>query len=317
VIRADVIGRGDLADVGERICLRCDWAGGDGWMACPTCGARLYRVPETTTREATPIPRPPVRLPREDDRVLPSVPVAARRRGRVIGGAITVAVIWIVATGVPFDRLRGSTAPGPSLAVVATPVDEPPAVNPEDAAAEKIALGFLDAYAAFDAHRAMTYLADDAELQGPIDAAIEPYQGLANTERLSRTLSLLQAVGYEQTVTSCVTAAFGSDTSVVCDFVFNAIGSDQVGRGPFAGNSFVFTIRDGAIVRASQHWNPESFAPQMWEPFAAWVSSTYPKDVAVMYLDGTLANVRLSPKSIRLWGRHTRGYIEAVKRGTA
>ena len=40
----------------------------------------------------------------------------------------------------------------------------------------------------------------------------------------------------------------------------------------------------------------------MWEPFAAWVSSMYPKDAAVRYLDGTLLRASGSrPNSIRLW----------------
>ena len=127
----------------------------------------------------------------------------------------------------------------------------------------------------------MTYVADDADLTGVIDAQVP-----ASTEGLSLMLSLLKAVGYVQTVISCEAAAFGSDTSVVCDYDFCALGSHQIGRVPFSGSSFVFTVRDGAIVRASQHWNLDKFVPQMGEPFAEWVSSTYPKDAAVMYLNG-------------------------------
>jgi hypothetical protein len=332
--------------VGERICLRCDWSGVDK-RACPRCRAPLYRVSEITTpREVTPIPRPqpqpagdpipssPLEVPQEDDSVLPAVTLAASRRWWVIVGAFTAAALWIVATSGPFDRLKAST-PGPAL-VATTPVSDPPTVNPADAAAEEVALGFLDAYAAFDAQKAMTYVAADADLTGaamdapalrpwrhtvapfgPKDGPLQPYQGPASTEGLSLMLSLLKAVGYEQTVTSCEAAAFGSGTSVVCDYEFHTLMSDRVGRGPFSGSSFVFTVRDGAIVRALQHWNVEKFGPQMWEPFAAWVSSTYPKDAAVMYLDGTLSTFRLSPESIRLWERHTREYAEEVKQGTA
>jgi hypothetical protein len=36
-----------------------------------------------------------------------------------------------------------------------------------------------------------------------------------------------------------------------------------------------------------------------------------------MFLDGTLAQWRFSPESIRLWERHTREYVEAVKQETA
>ena len=306
--------------MGERICLRCDWTGVDAGTACPTCRSPLYRVPETTTREVRATrPRPEplggrtsgsrTEMTQDDESVLPAVPVAASRRGWVIaGGAFAVAAIWIVATGGPFARLDAKTASGPALAVATTPVDEPPTANPANASAEEAALGFVDAFAAFDAQKAMTFVNDKADLTGMFDAP-------ANAKGLSLMLSLLKAMGFEQTVTSCETAAFGSDTSAVCDFDFHMLGSDRIGRGPFSGSHFVFTVRDGAIVRASIGWNMVKFEPQMWQPFAEWVSSTYPKDVAVMYQDGTLP--RSSPESIRLWERHTREYVEEVKRGTA
>ena len=216
----------------------------------------------------------------------------------VVGIAVFVAAIWVVTTAGSFDRT--------------TPADQP-TVKP-DAAAEEVALGFLDAYAAFDAQKAMTYVADDLDLRGVLNVA---HQVPANTEGLSLKLSLLQAVGYEQTVTSCEAAAFGSDTSVVCEYVFHALGSDQIGRGPFSGNSYVFTVRDGAIVRAGEARNLDKFDRQMWWPFAEWVSSTYPKDAGVMYLHGPRSIARFSPESIRLWERHTREYVEAVQKGTA
>ena len=184
-------------------------------------------------------------------------------------------------------------------------------MNPADASAEEVARGFLDAYATFDAQKAMTYVADDADLTGVIDAQVP-----ANTEGLSLMLSLLQAVGYEQTVTSCEAAAFGSGTSVVCDYDFCALGSHQIGRQSFSGSSFVFTVRDEAIIQASLRWNLDKFLPQMGEPFAEWVSSTYPKDAAVMYLDETPSRgFRLSPESIQLWERHTREYVEGSEAG--
>jgi len=78
----------------------------------------------------------------------------------------------------------------------------------------------------------------------------------------------------------------------------------------------VFTVRDGAIVRAGVARNLKQFDRQMWEPFAEWVSSTYPKDDAVMYVDGTL-EPRFSLESIRLWEQHTRDYVKGVEQGTA
>jgi hypothetical protein len=181
------------------------------------------------------------------------------------------------------------------------PANEAPTVNPQE-----VAMGFLEAYGAFDAETAMTYVADDADLAGLIDPQVPP-----DTEGLSAMLALLEALGYEQTITSCQAATIASDTSVVCKFDFHAIRSDEIGRGPFSGSIFTFIVRDGEIVRAALSWNIEQFSPQMWEPFAAWVSSTYPKDFDVMYMGGG-NNFRLTEESIRLWRRHSREYVEEV-----
>ena len=136
--------------------------------------------------------------------------MAASRRGWLIaGGAFAVAAVWIVATGGPFARTDAPTASGAALAAATKPVYEPPTVNPADASAEEAALGFVDAFATFDAQKAMTYVNDKADLTGVIDAQVPP-----NAEGLSLMLSRLKAVGYNQTVTSCETADFGSDTSV-------------------------------------------------------------------------------------------------------
>jgi hypothetical protein len=50
----------------------------------------------------------------------------------------------------------------------------------------------------------------------------------------------------------------------------------------------------------------------MWEPFRDWVSATYPKDFAVMYIEGG-SNFRLTEESIRLWELRTREYVKEVQ----
>ena len=257
-------------------------------------------------------------MTQDDESVPPAVPVAASRRWWVIaGGAFAVAAVWVVATGGPFARTDAPTASGPAFAVATTPVNEPPTVNPAHAAAEEVARGFLDAYAAFDAQKAMTYVADDADLRDLIDVS---RQVPANAEGLSLRLSLLQAMGVELTVTSCEATPIGSDTSVVCDSVFHAIRSDQIGRGPFSNSPFVFTVRDGAIVRAG-------FGPTR----NPWTSSTgrcgsrsrsgSPRRIRRTPPSCTWTDrrhvVRFSLESIRLWERHTREYVKAVKQGAA
>ena len=210
--------------MGDRVCLRCDWTGETDGETCPRCGAALYRIPESTKpREVTPpphrqphpasepMPSSPIEAAQDDESVPPAVPVAANRRWWAIaGGAFAVAAVWVVATGGPFARTNAPIASGPAFAVATTPVNEPPTVNPADAAAEEVARGFLDAYAAFDAQRAMTYAADDADLTGLIDPQVP-----ADTEGLSLMLSMFEAWGSKLILTSCETAAHESDTSVV------------------------------------------------------------------------------------------------------
>jgi hypothetical protein len=138
-----VIGKEAKTQVGERICLRCDWTGGGKGRACPRCHAPLYRVPEKATHEVIRThrqqPEPsgdrmsslPIET-RDHERVPPAVAVAASRRWRVIvGGAFAVAAVWIVATGGPFARTDAPTASEPTV---------PPALKFMPAFSERVSL---------------------------------------------------------------------------------------------------------------------------------------------------------------------------------
>jgi hypothetical protein len=50
----------------------------------------------------------------------------------------------------------------------------------------------------------------------------------------------------------------------------------------------------------------------MWDPFAEWVSTNYPEDVAVMYESG-FSDYQLTEESIRLWEQHTKEYVKEVR----
>ena len=66
----------------------------------------------------------------------------------------------------------------------------------------EVATGFVEAVGAFDADRAITYLADDAEITKLIGSV--GAQGVQGTqEELRLLLSLLEATGYKQMVDSC------------------------------------------------------------------------------------------------------------------
>jgi hypothetical protein len=192
-----------------------------------------------------------------------------------------------------------------AVVVVQSRDDAPPS-------AQEVATDFLQAYGALDAEQAITHLADDADVSQMIGSVGASGGTLDDFRRL---VSWLEAEGYEQTLRSCeelVSSAFG--TYVRCMFDFHAIRSDEIGRGPFSGSYFDLTVRGGKVVRASQTWATGQFSAQMWEPFAHWVSKAHKKDAAVMYEGDSTTGVRLTEKSIRLWERHSRGYVDEMKR---
>lgn len=191
---------------------------------------------------------------------------------------------------------------GEAPATDQTPAAEAPesAVNPR---AVEVATGFLEAFAAFDVKQASTYLADDATISS-----------LGGQDDLRPLLSFLEATGYQQILDPCEGVGNSTSGSIRCAFDFHALRSGEIGRGPFHGSSFDLVVRDGEIVQASQNWEIEKFSPQVWEPFASWVSTSHPKDAAVMYLDDSHSNVRLTPESIRLWELRTQEYVEEVAR---
>lgn len=225
----------------------------------------------------------------------------------IVGIAVFVAAVWIVTSGASSDRTQ-------------RPANEPPTVNQTDAA-EDVARRFLAAFGAFDPEKAMTYVADDADLRWLIDLQVP-----ANEKGLAQDLALLEAQRVQLTITWCVAGPLRSGTSVVCGFDFDAIASDVLGLGPFTGSTFVFTVRDGEIVEAAARPNLDQFISQMRAPFAEWVAANYPRDFHVMYTPGSIpqnpkgfrqVRGRLTEESMRLWRLHIPEYVEAVQQGTA
>jgi hypothetical protein len=218
-------------------------------------------------------------------------------RNRKIGAFAATAAIGLAAI-----VLVLVTRPGEDTTTPANPV--------EATAAEEVAYEFVEAYGAFDAEQAITYLADDADISELMTSV--GAQGVEGTlEEFRLLISLMEAQDYEQMLGSCeATGSYSSGTLVRCAFDFHLIRSDEIGRGPFSDSGFDLTVRDGEIVGASMHFEVGKFSPQMWEPFAGWVSTAYPEDAAVMYEDGTYSGARLTEESIRLWELRSREYVE-------
>ena len=218
-------------------------------------------------------------------------------RGRLIG----VAAMVLLLVGACQSR---------DEAPVTTAAPENPVATPEE-----VATSFIEAYGAFDAERAISYLADDADISGMI-GSVGAAPGVEGTLKEFRLLiSHLEGIGYKQMLDPCEEqGSSASGTLLRCTFNFHLLRSDEIGRGPFSGSSFLLTAHEGEIVRASVSFGIQEFSPQMWEPFASWVSETYPEDAEVMYEDDAYSGVRLTEESIRLWERHSKGFVKEVGR---
>ena len=205
-------------------------------------------------------------------------------------GAFAVAAAIGVAAIVLFATTRG----GPGM-----PRSNAPA-NPSAATPVEIARDFFDAFGRFHADRAIGLLSDTAF----------PGAVALDTEREFRLLlSVLEAQDYQQQLHSCrALGEFGSGTRVYCTFAYHAIRSSELGLGPYGDSSFDIYVRDGRITRVTLDWNIEEFSPQVWEPFAEWISEKHPEDVRIMYV-ADQSDWKLSEASARLWERRSREYV--------
>jgi hypothetical protein len=141
------------------------------------------------------------------------------RRPAMLTAIAVVAVVLVVAGAVVLATRDDDTTESVT--------DEPmPATEvAQDAASEtaaEIARGFVEAYGAFDAGRAITYLADDADVTG----LIEEYNLEGNVDQIPRVLAWLEAIDYQQVFRSCEPGSSSTGTSVRCRYDYHSLGSD-------------------------------------------------------------------------------------------
>jgi hypothetical protein len=205
-------------------------------------------------------------------------------------GAFAVAAAIGVASIVLFVATRG----GPD-----TPRSNAPA-NTSVATPVEIATDFFEAFGRFDPDGAIGLLADTA-FPGVV--------GLDTERDFRLLLSVLEAQDYRQRLDSCrELGELGSGTRVYCSFAYHAIRSRELGLGPYGDSYFDIYVRDGRITRVTLEWGIEEFSPEVWEPFAEWISKNHPEDVRVMYI-ADQADWKLSEASARLWERRSREYV--------
>lgn len=191
-----------------------------------------------------------------------------------------------------------------TIATIAATITLGPPVPPEPAQqptpAEQVASEALDAWASFDRPRIASYLAAGGR-----------FGGWRRGNRFD------EAIGYRDLNRSCVEeSSTPAGAQVVCTYDIHALGSDELGLGPYPDNTSTFTIQNGEILTAmvARPTATNGFADQMWDPFAAWVKNTYPQDAADMYAHWPYTDSpAYTDHSLRLWAKHTRDYLNENK----
>ena len=212
------------------------------------------------------------------------------------GMVVTAAAVLVLVLGVLAFSTRwlGSDE-------AATPAG--PTVTDE---AKQVAAGFLQAYGSYDADRAIGYLADDAVTTD-----------WPSPEELRADLSWNEAVGWTELRSPCQKSGRdGATVELTCDYEVHALGSDELGRGPFGDSYWSLHVRDGQIVYASPQFPFEAngFSAEMWEPFLAFVDASYPGDADVMYNDNR-SEPAVTPESLQLWEQHVSDYVASETAG--
>ena len=119
--------------------------------------------------------------------------------------------------------------------------------------AEQTAAAFVEAYGDFDTDRAATFLSDDA--------ALTIWTDELGNDHWRRGNRVLQAFGAQILLDRCDAMwSTGPATYVSCAYDLHALGSEQLGRGPYPDNAFSLTVEDGEIVDASMSLSPRTTA---------------------------------------------------------
>ena len=209
-----------------------------------------------------------------------------RRRTWAAGLVAAAASIALIAAALIFAVNRDDAV---------EPVQPTPATP-----AERVASAFFDAYMSNDRQRMASYLADNASMQDMSEAAWSRWR---------------LAAGFRTLNESCQQqAARPEGTRVVCSFDFHMLGSNEIGRGPFSGDTLAVTVNNGKIAAAveTNTFLTNGFSDQMWEPFAGWVAAYHPSDAEVMYEDWpSQSSARLTGRSLALWTEHVQNYVAA------
>jgi hypothetical protein len=172
-------------------------------------------------------------------------------------------------------------------------------------AAEAVARGFVDAYAAGDAGRALTHVDEDALARGDIVGPSLPVIG-TTPEGFRRWLAFQHAATPTNTVDDCERRDNGrlAGINLTCGFDEHAFGSDALGLGPYRAY-WDITVRDGKIVALASPNSPDfdRLVNEVWQPFADWLRAEHADDVTVLFANngGMWLREAYTDEALRLW----------------
>jgi hypothetical protein len=220
----------------------------------------------------------------------------------------------------PRTRTRWVAAAAAAAAVIAAVVvvqvggddqADTPAGPVDHEAATELAADFVDAVAAYDAQRAASYLADEAE--------IELRTSTVDAGSMGAHLRWTRAAGFRLLPERCELQSVSAPAATVaCAYDAHGLGSERLDRGPFTDNVLRLTVVDGEIVSGVEQLGSDVFEVTMWEPFVAWLVSNRADEAALMFGDSPWAmRPALSQRSAQLWAENIDEYVRAVERGDA
>ena len=181
----------------------------------------------------------------------------------------------------------------------------PTPASPTQEVAESVAADYLEAMYRYDVETAEAQLADGAVVDGSADRDV-----------WRDNLRWLRAAGMWLADHTCEAGDTSTDgTSVRCTYALHGLGSERLGRGPFADNTLDLMVVDARITAATEEWpyTQNGFAVEAWEPFSGWISLKHPDDARYMYISDRTA-AKQTPRSIRLWERYVAEYVADSRR---
>lgn len=214
------------------------------------------------------------------------------------GVAVAAAVVLVVVAGTFFatTRLLGSDdsslPAGPSRADRAT----------------QVATSFFAAYDDNDADGMLALMTEDA---------ITPeWESAAN---LREDALWRQAAGWTETQRRCAKSgeAVGDIVYLRCDFSLHALGSAELGRGPFEGGYWAVHVQGDKVVYLLSEFpfSTNGFAAQMWEPLITFVEQNYPNDYSAMYDEEGQEAGKRDGATLQLWEQHVADYVASETAG--